>query len=671
MAAVGSGGDGEPVLAVLAGGAVVRVAADGDGLAADVYVVLRDEAAAAAGAELGGGVELVAHPQLGHVAALRLPGLRVVGVAGVPGVPAARVTTEAADGELGEAIIARRRGRGEVLVMRGAVPVAACPVGEGEVRLAAAIPVTGGRYVVGAVVGGVRMVVVVSPPARGRACAPWAVSAVPVHGDRGRAGGIPLAGGFTAPHQLLFVDAALEQVVLVKPEAVAEAAAVPEAPVATGGPATPLMAPLAAALAGRAQTNACMLASEDAALIAETAMARLVADQLAQREPSRAAADELLGGLVPLVGTPPNNGRLTTPAKSAAAPAASLVKLHSVEAVAGSGVALVIYHPEPLGPGLMMVSGAQASQPMTTVTRASPESALVVVWLDIDEAVLYTGAPWVMYTEASLPRAVLTLERNALAAATTSQPSLAAAQALFFHPKTATLELCIVGDGVIEALAACGLSALPPPLIPLSLSAPDASPPVWPGTFTIAFNETASIPHIISGQTTGVMYYDAAHGRSLVTRVNGKYDRYCGSVEIARNTPCNHLVVPSASGQQVRYLDFPERKYCCQCCTQAQGCGVVSPDWMANATFEGETTYGGYNTYEWNAKGLQANLYYETVDGSIPVRLNQVPDDVQDFDPTTWSTAPLDDSLFDVPSYCGGKCYTSVVCDLLNHAPIF
>ena len=33
--------------------------------------------------------------------------------------------------------------------------------------------------------------------------------------------------------------------------------------------------------------------------------------------------------------------------------------------------------------------------------------------------------------------------------------------------------------------------------------------PIWPETFTISFNETASIPHIVTGQTEGVMYYDA------------------------------------------------------------------------------------------------------------------------------------------------------------------
>ena len=169
-----------------------------------------------------------------------------------------------------------------------------------------------------------------------------------------------------------------------------------------------------------------------------------------------------------------------------------------------------------------------------------------------------------------------------------------------------------------------------------------------------------------------------ANSRSLVTRVNGKYDRYCGSVEIARNTPCHHLVIPTANDtavgksssrggdvEQTRWLVFPERKYCCACCTSAQGCGIVSPDWMSNATYEGQVEYNGFSTYKWNAKGLQPNYYYETVDGSVPVALDQVPDDNQDFDPASFSTDPIDDSLFQLPEYCSGSCWGSIVCDLI------
>jgi hypothetical protein len=38
-----------------------------------------------------------------------------------------------------------------------------------------------------------------------------------------------------------------------------------------------------------------------------------------------------------------------------------------------------------------------------------------------------------------------------------------------------------------------------------------------------------------------------------------------------------------------RFLDFPEKKYCCFCCDSTHGCGIVSPDWIAksNGTYQG------------------------------------------------------------------------------------
>lgn len=38
-----------------------------------------------------------------------------------------------------------------------------------------------------------------------------------------------------------------------------------------------------------------------------------------------------------------------------------------------------------------------------------------------------------------------------------------------------------------------------------------------------------------------------------------------------------------------RFLDFPDKKYCCFCCDGVHGCGIVAPDWIAksNATHLG------------------------------------------------------------------------------------
>ncbi len=88
---------------------------------------------------------------------------------------------------------------------------------------------------------------------------------------------------------------------------------------------------------------------------------------------------------------------------------------------------------------------------------------------------------------------------------------------------------------------------------------------------------------------------------------------------------------------------------------------------MKGATFVKETQYENmYGTgvvYEWDQKGLQDNFYYETVvsgDGEtaeshrVMVEINQVPDDIQYFDPATYTTK-FDQSVLDLPAKCSIK----------------
>lgn len=158
--------------------------------------------------------------------------------------------------------------------------------------------------------------------------------------------------------------------------------------------------------------------------------------------------------------------------------------------------------------------------------------------------------------------------------------------------------------------------------------------------------------------TYGAYLYDFGHvggPRARTDRATGKGDRYCATVK-SDDTPCTHLVV---GGE--RYLVFPALTYCCKCCTDAQGCGVVTPTWMvdSNGTFAGSPVvktpnYAG-TTNEFSIQGLQTNLYYETTVGA-PVELAQLDDDWQYFDPTTFSVGPQPDSAFAIPSYCTEQC---------------
>ena len=65
-------------------------------------------------------------------------------------------------------------------------------------------------------------------------------------------------------------------------------------------------------------------------------------------------------------------------------------------------------------------------------------------------------------------------------------------------------------------------------------------PPVWPSQFEITFAEST-----LTGKTTGSIYYDAKNNQEVVQRANGRYDRYCNTVEKLANTPCNHIVIDS------------------------------------------------------------------------------------------------------------------------------
>lgn len=68
------------------------------------------------------------------------------------------------------------------------------------------------------------------------------------------------------------------------------------------------------------------------------------------------------------------------------------------------------------------------------------------------------------------------------------------------------------------------------------------TPPVFPEQYELSFSEKASIG-VISGNTTGKIYYDSTNNRQVITRANGRYDRYCGTVYKLVNTPCNHHIV--------------------------------------------------------------------------------------------------------------------------------
>jgi len=187
--------------------------------------------------------------------------------------------------------------------------------------------------------------------------------------------------------------------------------------------------------------------------------------------------------------------------------------------------------------------------------------------------------------------------------------------------------------------------AAPFPIAPLA--------PVWPPYFTADFTEEFYIG-FFTLTSKGKYVYDAERQRSRIDRENGVGDRYCGSAYPFRNTPCTHLVRDG-----MRYLMFPEYKYCCKCCSDANGCGPIKRDWLSNATYIGQDVIYGIQSNKWNKAGLQNNYYWHTLDDK-PLRIymeftNQMTFDTSSYDKST----PVDDALFDFPSDmdCSVGCY--------------
>ncbi|CAF3142103.1 unnamed protein product [Rotaria socialis] len=192
------------------------------------------------------------------------------------------------------------------------------------------------------------------------------------------------------------------------------------------------------------------------------------------------------------------------------------------------------------------------------------------------------------------------------------------------------------------------------------LVAADPAIPIWPVAFQETFTETSTLPIVGTGTNIqGTYYYDFDQKAVRIDRSTGKYDRYCSSVKLLQDVPCTHLVVNG-----LRYLVFPSLKSCCMCCTSESGCGVLSPNWLSNATFVGYNTTSTEKYQVWNKKGLQNNFYWQVDSTQVPYIIDQEPNDLMVYDVTSFKKGAIDPSVFALPSYCSKdqKCPFLSVC---------
>ncbi|OMJ95058.1 hypothetical protein SteCoe_1594 [Stentor coeruleus] len=187
--------------------------------------------------------------------------------------------------------------------------------------------------------------------------------------------------------------------------------------------------------------------------------------------------------------------------------------------------------------------------------------------------------------------------------------------------------------------------------------------PVWPNLWTVSFVEdTYSIIGI--NQVYGNWYYNSVLGTSRMDRSNGRYDMFCGKNDWFSffDTPCTQLV-----NNGNRYLYYPQLQICCNCCSDADGCGIVKPTWLQNATYIGSQMYNGtIPSYNWILNGNEPNIYQETQNSDPlsrqPLELNNGPAD-RFMLPGAWNTS-FSNSVFNVPTYCNPNymCDTSSIC---------
>jgi hypothetical protein len=139
-------------------------------------------------------------------------------------------------------------------------------------------------------------------------------------------------------------------------------------------------------------------------------------------------------------------------------------------------------------------------------------------------------------------------------------------------------------------------------LLALAVAFLAASPPNYNYAYHIAFDEAFTVNKTVY-RVNGQTFYDPANNRERVDRVNGRYDIFCGTVLPNVTTSCQHITADSK-----RWLVFPQRSQCCFCCDAAHGCGILKPDWLADAVYKGQDKIVDTLYDKWSKDGTTVNI---------------------------------------------------------------
>ncbi|CAI5463775.1 unnamed protein product [Closterium sp. Yama58-4] len=122
----------------------------------------------------------------------------------------------------------------------------------------------------------------------------------------------------------------------------------------------------------------------------------------------------------------------------------------------------------------------------------------------------------------------------------------------------------------------------------------------------------------------------------------------------------NGEATPSAAARvDADGAEPPSTEYCCRCCSAANGCDVVRPDWLADATYMGRDFVDDIPSTKWKQQKLQNNYYWHSED-DVPMRIYMEPLEQMTFVHASFQKPhTFRNSTFELPSDmdCSQLCY--------------
>jgi len=183
-------------------------------------------------------------------------------------------------------------------------------------------------------------------------------------------------------------------------------------------------------------------------------------------------------------------------------------------------------------------------------------------------------------------------------------------------------------------------------------------PPIWfenwSSDFTlVSISNSSSIT--VTQTSTGSFWYSASQNSMRQDLYNPAADFFCASVVAKPGVTCSLVFVPAGL-----YINVPELDFCCQCCTAADDCLALQPDWVSSqGVYQGSVQFDPYSSAtcdQWLVVGGQNNYWYQDTENGTPCELNNGEFEVFLYDQTTFSTNPIPPAVFNIPSGCTQQC---------------